>query len=244
MFTVKNKLGNVLAIIPARSGSKGILNKNVIDILGKPLIYYTIREALKVKNFNRILVSTDSEQIRTISESFGVTVPFLRPQKYATDSARTIDVVIDSLKTLGDLYGETFDYVCLLQPTSPLRVAADIEQCLKMASEHRGGSIVSLCRLDEPHPSKMKQIKEGLVLPFLEGSDSSVPRQELQEVYELNGAIYLTDVKTIKRKRSFFSDKCLPFIMPPERSININNHNDLILAREIMKMGKSERRLL
>ena len=206
--------------------------------MGKPLIYYTIREALKVKKFNRVLVSTDSDQVKTISESFGVTVPFLRPPKYATDSARTIDVVIDLLNTLSDLYGETYDYVCLLQPTSPLRIANDIENCLTIAQENQGGSVVSLSRLDEPHPSKMKLIKEGVVIPLLEGSDSSIPRQELPEVYELNGAVYLTDVKTINRKRSFFADVCLPFIMPSERSININNYHDLILAREIMKMEK------
>lgn len=230
-----SNLGTILAVIPARSGSKGILNKNIVDLLGKPLIYYTIREALKVRKLGRILVSTDSEEIKSISENYGLEVPFLRPKNYADDHSRTIDVVIDILNTLEEKYREVYDYVCLLQPTSPLRHSTDIEACINILIENNNDSIVSLCKIDEPHPIKMKLIKDGLVIPFIEGSDSSIPRQELPDVYELNGAIYLSSVRSIKEKRSFFSDKCCPYIMPPERSININNINDLILARELLK---------
>jgi CMP-N,N'-diacetyllegionaminic acid synthase len=226
---------NILAIIPARGGSKGIPNKNIVKLNGHPLIYYTIREALKVKQFQRVLVSTDSEKIKTVSKSCGLEVPFLRPEKFATDTTRTIDAVIDLLDTLRVDYEETYDYVCLLQPTSPLRVANDIESCINIVSEYGSGSVVSLCRIDEPHPVKMKQIKGGLVSPLLEGTDSSIPRQELPEVYELNGAIYLTEVTTIYNRQSFFADNTRPFIMPADRSVNINNYHDLILASELMK---------
>ena len=108
-----------LALIPARGGSKGIKDKNIVDLGGKPLIYYTIREAKIAKVFNRILVSTDSHKIKQISESYGIDIPFMRPKVLAQDNSRTIDVVLYALDKLKKKLGEEYDYVCLLQPTSP-----------------------------------------------------------------------------------------------------------------------------
>lgn len=230
----------ILAIIPARGGSKGIPNKNIIDLNGKPLIYYTICEALKITGFNRVLVSTDSVEIKRISESFGLEVPFLRPEYLGGDSVRTIDVVIDVLDTLKGKYNEEFDYICLLQPISPLRTAKDITNCIKLIKKTGGNSVVSLSKVDEPHPHKMKKIKSGLVYPFIKGTTSSIPRQELPEVYNLNGAVYITDEQTIIKKRSLFGKKTYPYIMPDERSVNINNPNDLLLAEALLAKVSSD----
>lgn len=224
----------ILAIIPARGGSKGIPGKNIVELNGKPLIAYTILEAQKIIEFGRILVSTDSEKIKIISEKFGVEVPFLRPSHLADDHSRTVDSVIDVLETLESCFNEQYDYVCLLQPTSPLRTAADIKSCLKLAYEADGESVVSLVRVEEPHPYKMKRIENGAVKPFIPGTHSSVPRQELPPAYELNGAVYIAQLEMLIRHKSFFSKNTIPYIMPAERSVNINHHQDLILAKALI----------
>ncbi len=224
----------VLAIIPARSGSKGIPQKNIVDLCGKPLIYYTIIESLKVKRFNRIFVSTDSVEIKDISEEYGVSVPFLRPAEISQDKSLSIDVVLNVLDELSQRYNESYDYVCLLQPTSPLRTSTDIENCLNLILNSDCDSVVSLSLVDEPHPFKMKLIENGCVVPFIPNSDSSVPRQQLPKVYMLNGAIYLSTVSSIKQNKSFFGLKTIPYLMENEKSANINSQFDLELCRLII----------
>lgn len=212
----------------------GIPNKNIIDLNGHPLIYYTINEALKVPELDRIIVSTDSPEIQAVAESCGISVPFLRPEELGQDRSRTIDVVIHILETLWEDYNENYTYVCLLQPTSPLRTAADIKNCINILRDQHADSIVSLTQVDEPHPHKMKRIEKGIVKPFIPGTNSSVPRQELPPAYSLNGAIYLASVETIYSRRSLFSKQTIPYLMPMERSVNINNKFDLLLAKALM----------
>ena len=220
----------ILGLIPARGDSKGIVDKNIVNLAGKPLIYYTIQQAVKVNLFERVFVSTDSEKIKTVCESIGLEVPFLRSKHLAQDNTRTIDVVIDLLESLKESYNEEYDYVCLLQPTSPLRSVQDIKNCIEIIRAKKEGSVISISLINEPHPYKMQVIENGLIYPFLKGSDSSTPRQELPAVYELNGAVFLTDVETIMEKRSFFGEKCYPYIMPAERSVDINSDLDLAFA--------------
>ena len=121
---------NILAIIPARGGSKGVKNKNIIDLNGEPLIHYTIKEAQKVKELTRIVVSTESNLIKSVCDKLGDFIPFLRPEELAQDASRTIDVVEHLIGTLKNDYNENYDYICLLQPTSPLRIANDIKEKL------------------------------------------------------------------------------------------------------------------
>ena len=229
----------ILAIIPARGGSKGIAGKNIVELNGYPLIYYTIKEALKVDTFDKLFVSTDSDEIKEVCESFGCIIPFLRPSKLSQDNSRSIDAVIDVLESLKSDYNEVYDFVCLLQPTSPLRTAKDIINCIDILRSEECSSVVSVTKIDEPHPFKMKVIKENMIFPFLEGTDSSVPRQELPDVFALNGAIYLTDTRTIIENKSFFSEKTYPYFMPYERSVNINNSYDLEIAKSILKNEKN-----
>ena len=224
----------ILAIVPARGGSKGVKNKNIIDLDGQPLIHYTLKEAIKVSQFDRIIVSTESELIKSICDEVGDYVPFMRPQKFAQDHSRTIDLVEDIINRLEKDYNEIYDYACLLQPTSPLRTAEDVENCIEMIKKQSIGSVVSLSKIDEPHPYKMKIIEEGIVKPLMSGTNSSIPRQELSEVYELNGAIYLSEVKGLMENKSFFSYPSIPYIMPMERSVNINNHFDLRQAEYLL----------
>jgi len=229
----------ILALIPARGGSKGIPGKNVVDLHGKPLIAYTIQQALKVREFGRVLVSTESDEIKQVAEEWGAEIPFLRPSHLAADNSRTVDVVIDVLNTLEEQFGEQYDAVCLLQPTSPLRSADDIQACLDTWKKRGRDSVVSLVKVEEPHPYKMKRIEDGHVQPFIPGTNSSVPRQELPVAYELNGAVYISHRDTLVGEGSFFSEHTIPYVMPAERSVNINDKLDLLLAESLLK-GASE----
>ena len=224
-----------LAVIPARGGSKGIPSKNIADLHGHPLIHYTIKEASKVPLFQRVFVSTDSEEIANVCTSLGLEVPFLRPESLGRDSVRTIDVVIDLLERLEQKYGETYDQVCLLQPTSPLRLAEDIQGCLDLMKKDSPDSVVSLTLIDEPHPAKMKKIIDGTIQPYMEGTNSSIPRQELPKVYELNGAVYLTKTIVLREQHSFFGENSIPYFMPMERSVNINHPMDMKMAELILE---------
>ena len=217
----------ILGLIPARGDSKGIIDKNIVDLAGKPLIYYAIQQALAVKAFDRVFVSTDSPRIKSVCESIGLHVPFLRPEHLALDTTRTIDVVIDLLESLKKDYNEEYDYVCLLQPTSPLRNSEDIENCVSIIKTHNCDSVVSVSLVSEPHPHKMKVIRNGNLQPLIEGSDSSTPRQELPEIYQLNGAVFLTSVDIIMNQKSHYGENCYPYIMPEERSIDVNTKQDL-----------------
>lgn len=217
----------ILAIIPARGGSKGVRNKNIVKLQGQPLIHYTLKEAMKVKDFSRIIVSTESELIKSVCEQLGDFIPFMRPKEFAQDHSRTIDVVKDIISRLEQDFSEVYDFICLLQPTSPLRIVKDIEDCIDIIKNQAAGSVVSLAKVDEPHPYKMKIIDDGKIKSFMSGADSSIPRQELPEVFELNGAVYLSERNALIKNNTFFCDPCVPFIMPMERSININNNFDL-----------------
>lgn len=225
----------ILALIPARGGSKGVPGKNTRKLHGKPLIDYTIETARDVARFDRVIVSTDDEGIANVAEEAGCPVPFLRPRHLATDSARTVDAVLYTLDRLRAEQGETYDTVCLLQPTTPLRSVEDVHACLDIMASGPCRSVVSVQRIDEPHPHKLKIIRDGLLEPFLEGTDSSVPRQELPAVYGLNGAQYVVDVEALQSIRSFFADPCKPYVMPWERSVNIDSLRDFRMAELLLE---------
>ena len=228
-------INNILAVIPARAGSKGIPSKNIAQLHGHPLIHYTIREALKVTAFQRVFVSTDSLKIAKVCASESLEIPFLRPESLGGDHVRTIDVVLDLLGRLEKEYNEIYDLVCLLQPTSPLREARDIQACLDLMEEEGPDSVVSLTMIDEPHPAKMKKIVDGVIRPYTDGTNSSIPRQELPKVYELNGAVYLTRTQILREQHSFFGEKSIPYLMPMERSVNINHPLDMRMASIILR---------
>jgi CMP-N-acetylneuraminic acid synthetase len=213
-----------IAIIPARGGSKRIPKKNVTDFLGKPIIAYSIEMAISCKLFNKVIVSTDDDEIAAHAEHCGVEVPFRRPKEISDDNALTIDVVLHALNALG----EEFDAVMVLQPTSPLRTASDIDACLKMLSESSADSVISVVNVGGHHPARMKFIESGFLIdpPFAEEYQ---PRQNLRSVFIRNGAIYLTRVSVL-RSRSFEGKNCLAYEMPSERSVNIDTFTDLKIA--------------
>lgn len=224
-----------LAIIPARGGSKGIKNKNIKPLLGKPLIAYTISEARKSCVIDKIIVSTDSPAIRDLAVKLGAETPFLRPARLAQDKTPMYPVVKHAVEFL-EHKGENFEIIVVLQPTSPLRKAADIDGAITKLLTLRADSVVSLC-LTEHSPYWMRVIRKGKVCPLMRARQYS-RRQDLPKVYRLTGAIYATRRDVLFKHEAVAGGNTVPFIMPGERSIDIDTELDFKSAEIIL--GKSQ----
>jgi len=223
--------GELVAVIPVRGGSKGIPRKNLYRLGQETLLERAIKLASACKRVDRVVVSTDDPEMYEIASRYGVAAPSLRPAHLATDAARTVDVVLDLL----DQIKVEDAYVLLLQATSPLRTLSDLEQLLDIFENDTSGAeaIVSLTKQDDPHPDKIQKIQDGFVRPYL-NVDSMVPRQTLPTVYRFNGAFFLTDAKVLRSKGTFMPCRTLPYIMPPERSVNLDGPLDLILLEALV----------
>lgn len=219
----------VLGVIPARGGSKAIPGKNLVELGGKPLIKWTL-EAAKSSMLDRVVVSTDDEKIAAYCVEQGTEVPFRRPEEISTDRAQTIDAVIHAV----DFLDEYYDAVMLLQPTTPFRSPDDIDRCIQMLDSSDADSVISVVDVAGHHPARMKFLEDGILIdpPFSEAVENQ-PRQELRPMFIRNGAVYLTRIDTL-RMRSFKGQKCLGFVMPVERSINIDDMSDLKIARAML----------
>lgn len=219
----------VLGVIPARGGSKGVKNKNIKPLAGKPLIAYTI-EAANKSDLDKVIVSTDSEEIAEVAKQHGGEVPFIRPSDLATDRAKAIPVIQHALQFFAD-EGEEFDAVMMLQPTTPFRRVEDINQAIKTLKETGADSVISVVDVKGHHPARMKYLSEGgrLIDPDFCEAYENQPRQELQPMYLRNGAIYLTR-KEILDQSSFKGMDCRAQIMPDELSVNIDTELDFAYA--------------
>lgn len=220
----------VLGVIPARGGSKGIPEKNIYPLNGKPLIAYTIEAASQSKLLTDFIVSTDSDKIQEVSEQFGAKVPFRRPEELSHDSALAIPTIQHAVKTYEEMQGITYDYIIMLQPTAPLRTAHDIDESLRKLMNSDADSIISIVDVDNYHPIKMKKIEDEMLIDFLKSDLENPPRQDLPPVYIVNGAIYATKRDVFMNQNTFKGSKCLPYIMPDERSANIDKITDFLTA--------------
>ena len=222
-----------IAIIPARSGSKGLKDKNIKELKGKPLLAYSIETAKESKLFNEVMLSTDSEKYAEIGRTFGANVPFLRSEANSSDKAGSWDVVIEVLCRYLEK-GEKFDSICLLQPTSPLRIAQDIIEAYKLLESKQADAVTSVCEVDHS-PLWTMTLPENLSLEEFKKQDSDTPRQLLEKYYRLNGAIYIRKIKYDNKKIQLLDSKEYAFIMPRERSIDIDTELDFIIAEAIAK---------
>ncbi len=218
-----------LAIIPARSGSKRLKNKNLLQVNNKPLIYYTIKEALKSKFISETIVLTDSEAIKKKSLKFGAKVPFLRPKKISLDKTTMLETVQYALNKLNIYKNKNYKYIVLLQVTSPLRICKDIDGCCKKILKNpKADSLVTTYKIEESHhPSKIMFQKKNKYLKKLK----FVNRKSF---FVRNGpAVVIT--KKSKTKKYLLGGKIANYVMPFERSIDINFKKDLELARSLLK---------
>lgn len=232
----KNKA--ILAVITARGGSKGIPRKNIKDLGGKPLIAYTIEAAKNSQYLDYFLVSTDDAEIAEVAKNFGAPVPFMRPTGLSTDAAKSIPVIQHAVNWLKDNEGKTFDYVMILQPTSPFRTAEDIDKSIEKIADTGADSVMGMKKLVDFSMAKLKVLDGDKILPLAESEGKeSAARSELKDLYKRNCAIYLTKTDLIMRGDMFGSDS-RAYLMPEERSIDINTPFDFELAEFMAQRQK------
>ena len=222
-----------ITVIPARSGSKGLKDKNIKELNGKPLLSYSIKAAKEAKLFDEVMVSTDSEKYAEIARCFGANVPFLRSETNSGDRAGSWDVVLEVLCRYLEK-GENFDSVCLLQPTSPLRTAQDITGAYKLLEEKQADAVTSVCEVDHS-PLWTMTLPENLSMAEFRKKANDRPRQQLPTCYRLNGAIYIRKIEYDKDGICLLENNEFAYIMPREHSVDIDTELDFIFAEAIMK---------
>ena len=222
----------ILGVIPARKGSKGLPGKNLKNLGDKPLIAWSIIEAKKSKYIDRCIVSTDDEEIAQLAKKYGCEVPFMRPAELATDDANVNDVFLHVL----DLLREQYDILVVLQPTSPLRESEDIDHALEMIEHENVSAVVSVCKSNKPLPWHFTIEKDGVLKSVFPRKKLSVNRQELSPTYLPNGALFIAYTDFFRSKTTFYTESksTFAYIMPPERSVDIDNRIDFFTAEAII----------
>jgi CMP-N,N'-diacetyllegionaminic acid synthase len=229
----------ILALIPARGGSVGLKNKNLKKLANKPLIFWPINSAKKSKYIDSVVVSTDSKKIKRKAMKFGAKVPFLRPKRLAKSTSKSFDSILHCLNYFKK--NKTFfDYIVLLEPTSPLTTHEDIDRALKILHTHKSNStsIVGVSKNTNNHPSFLTKIKKnGNIKPYLKNVEA-IRRQSLSPLYFFDGSLYISKVDTILKKKTFYHDKTLPYITEKYKSFEVDDMIDYVCIEAILKNKK------
>jgi len=232
---MKKGMGEIIGLITARGGSKSIPGKNIRLLAGKPLIAWAIEAALQSKALSRIIVSTDDEKIAEVARQWGADVPFMRPNELAQDNSSSISTVLHALNWLTENERVYPEYIMLLQPTSPFRTAEDIRQSIDLAGKHRAAAVVSVCEA-ERHPYICQRIlDDGTLADFMTVEMKYRRRQDFPPAYAVNGAIYLNQCSSLRQDQKFLPSGSIAYIMPPERSLDVDTMWDWRMAELIMK---------
>lgn len=218
----------ILAIIPARGGSKGVPRKNIRDLAGKPLIAWTIEEAKKSKYITRLILSSDDEEIIKIAKHYDCEVPFVRPMEFSQDDTPGIAPVLHAIEKCPG-----YDYVVLLQPTSPLRTVEDIDNCIDYILKEQAEFFVSVTETEKT-PYWMYTVEDKNLKPLMNQENLITRRQDSPKVYVLNGAIYVARVDSLVKAKTFLTKDTRAFVMPNERSFDIDNELDMIVCETIL----------
>ena len=228
----------IIAIIPARSGSKPIKNKNIVKLFGKPLISHSIKLAKRCKLISRVIVSTDSNKIKNIALKYGAEVPFLRPKKYAQDNSKDFEVFEHCLSWLKKNENYKPDLVLHLRPTYPIRNLSIIKDALLFASSNKNyDSIRSVC---EPiqHPFKMYKLKKNYLIPYIGNSNKefgNFPRQKLPKIFWHNGYLDIIKYSTIMKLKSISGDKIIPYYLDSSEIHDIDDEFSLNIIKKIFR---------
>lgn len=225
----------VLGLIPARGGSKGLPYKNLRNLGGKPLLAWTIEAALESRCIDRIVLSSDDKEIIETALRYGCEAPFIRPSSLATDDASTMDVVRHALRTIGSHY----EYIILLQPTSPFRTGEDIDCCLDLCISQNAPACVSVTECPKSPYWMYSIIDGGRLKPVIALKDRPQRRQELPKAFVLNGAIYVARTEWLSKQNSFVQNETLAYVMPQERSLDIDTLHDLRIAQLYLEKDAS-----
>jgi CMP-N,N'-diacetyllegionaminic acid synthase len=231
----------VLFLIPARGGSKGLPGKNIRPLLGKPLIGWTIETAIEAagKLNGRVIVSTDDKSIADVAHSFNAEVPFMRPDELALDTSSSMDVVLHALDFF-EARGEQFEYVCMLEATSPQRSAKDILSAFNLLVRIKGAeSIVGICKTESGNPAFLAMKSEDhFIRPYSGDSFVSKRRQEIDDVYFFEGSMYISKTASLKKRKTFYHEHTLGFEMAKWKSFEIDDVVDFIIIEALMKAKK------
>ena len=219
----------VLAIIPARGGSKGLLGKNIIDLAGKPLITWTIEASLDSKYITKTIVSSDSDAILEVAKRYSSDI-LKRPDELATDISSSEVVVKHAIESME----EKFDYIVLLQPTSPLRDTVDIDSAFEKLFTLDATALISVCELENKILKAFKENEFGYIESISNNKYPFMRRQDLPKTYISNGAIYIIKVDEFLKNNSFFTDKTISFVMDEVKSLDIDTNEDLDKMRRIL----------
>lgn len=231
----------ILGVIPARGGSQGVPGKNIRELCGAPLLAWTVDCARRSRLITDVCLSTDDEEIRGVGTRYGALAPFLRPAELATHRALAIPTIQHAVREMERSRGCRYDVVAMLQPTSPLRTPDDVDAALsRLLDTPAASGIISVVDVDNWHPMKMKKFvgadgTSGQMVDYQKPPKENPPRQELPPVYMVNGVIYATRRAVFMEENSFQGRYCLGYVMPPERSVNIDAEADFLVAEYEMK---------
>ena len=224
-----------ICVVLARGGSKGIPQKNIVDFCGKPLLVWTLRAAIDSEEFDRVIVSTDSEEIKEAAISAGAEVPFMRDEKLSRDNVLSAIALKDAVLKCESIYGEKYDVICELQATSPLRTSEDVKNAYSLFAKNKyADSLYSVYELNHFHPKKIKKISDtGMVEPVCShfAEDKIGRRQDAEKFFLRNGAIFIMNRGVLIDTNERVGQMCLAYVMPEERSLNIDTQIDLELGR-------------
>jgi CMP-N,N'-diacetyllegionaminic acid synthase len=228
-------LGEVIGLITARGGSKSMPRKNILPLAGKPLIAWTIEAARSSRFLSRVLLSTDDPEIAEVAAAWGAEIPFMRPAELAGDTTPHVLVVEHAIRWLEEAEGSRPEYVLMLQPTSPLRTAEDIDGVITFAWEREAIAVVSVSPMDR-HPYLSKRIlADGTLAEFVTSDIAYLRRQDLPPAYALNGALYLNRSDSLLCDHTFVPPGALAYVMPPERSLDVDTPWDFHLVEMILQ---------
>lgn len=225
----------MLAIIPARGGSKGLPGKNVKHLDGIPLICHTIQAAKSAKTITRVVVSTDDDEIASVAKDCGAEVPYIRPANLAKDDSMVMDAYFDMIDKLTKTSNVPISAFVALLPTVPLRIAADIDEAVKIFNEKNADSVISVTKSPVPIQWYRRINDDGILCDYLAEFNAVKNRQELEQTYVPNGAIYIFRTEILRKTRQYYTDKTYPYIMPRERSADIDDRLDFEWAEFLYK---------
>ena len=227
---------NILGVIPVRGGSKSVPRKNLAPLNGKPMMYFTIQAAQDSNWMSHFVVSSEDEEIIRMARDLGAPAPFVRPAELATDEAPSLPVVQHAVRFMESSLGIVFDYVVLLQATSPLRNGSDIDAALEKLISTGADSVISVVRVAHHHPARMRFIKDDLLVELPMGEAKEMQRrQDLPPVYIRNGAIFAARREVVMDQNSMLGRVSRPYVMPESRSANVDTKFDFLVVEVMMQ---------
>lgn len=227
-----------LAIIPARSGSKGLPNKNIKELCGLPLIAWSIKAGLESKYIDKVVVSTDSHEYAEIAKSYGAEVPFLRPKELSLDTSTTFESIKHTIDFYKNKLRQEFDYIVLLEPTSPLRETHDVDNAIKtLFSNQEAVSIVGVCKSESQNPAFLVKLQQHsqLIEGYINKNFAPIRRQDIEEYYFFEGTLYISKTDSLIQNQNFYHKNTMGYVVPKWKSLEVDDEDDFLMIETMMK---------